>query len=74
LLVALSAGTREHSLMRLEGKTALVTGSDQGIGKAIAVRFAQEGADVVINYNKCRAALKYETTVAWVVLVYLKTT
>ena len=38
--------------MRLEGKTALVTGSDQGIGKAIAIRFAQEGADVVINYNK----------------------
>ncbi len=37
--------------MRLEGKTALVTGSDQGIGKAIAVRFAQEGADVVINYR-----------------------
>src|SRR5277367_2452565 len=38
--------------MRLEGKTALVTGSDQGIGKAIALRLAQEGADVVINYRK----------------------
>ncbi len=38
--------------MRLEGKTALVTGSDQGIGKGIALRFAQEGADVVINYRK----------------------
>lgn len=37
--------------MRLEGKTALVTGSDQGIGKSIAVRFAQEGANVVINYR-----------------------
>lgn len=38
--------------MRLTGKTALVTGSSQGIGRAIAVRFAQEGADVVINYNR----------------------
>lgn len=38
--------------MRLEGKIALVTGSSQGIGRAIAVRFAQEGADVVINYNR----------------------
>ena len=38
--------------MRLKGKIALVTGSSQGIGRAIAVRFAQEGADVVINYNR----------------------
>jgi len=42
--------------MRLEGKTALVTGSDQGIGKAIAVRLAQEGADVVINYRSNAAS------------------
>jgi glucose 1-dehydrogenase len=37
--------------MRLAGKIALVTGSSKGIGRAIAERFAQEGADVVINYN-----------------------
>ena len=36
--------------MKLQEKVALVTGSSQGIGLAIAVRFAQEGAAVVINY------------------------
>jgi len=37
--------------MKLEGKVALVTGSSQGIGQAIAIRLAQEGASVVINYR-----------------------
>lgn len=37
--------------MKLEGKVALVTGSSGGIGQAIAVRLAQEGADVVIDYR-----------------------
>ena len=37
--------------MKLDGKVALVTGSSQGIGQAIAIRLAQEGADVVINYR-----------------------
>jgi len=36
--------------MRLEGKVALVTGAQQGIGKAIAVAFGREGAHVVVNY------------------------
>jgi glucose 1-dehydrogenase len=38
--------------MKLDGKHALVTGSDQGIGQAIAIRLAEEGADVVVNYRK----------------------
>lgn len=37
--------------MTLEGKVALVTGSSQGIGQAIAVYLAKEGADIVIDYR-----------------------
>jgi NAD(P)-dependent dehydrogenase (short-subunit alcohol dehydrogenase family) len=43
----------EHSYQghgRLKGKAAIITGGDSGIGRAVAIAFAREGADVLISY------------------------
>ncbi|MGN6370328.1 MAG: SDR family oxidoreductase [Phycisphaerae bacterium] len=43
-------GSKYKAAGKLEGKRALITGGDSGIGRAVAVFYAKEGADVAINY------------------------
>ncbi len=44
---------KDHSL---KGKIALVTGASRGIGKAVAIEFAQRGADIAFNYFRSHEA------------------
>jgi NAD(P)-dependent dehydrogenase (short-subunit alcohol dehydrogenase family) len=50
--------TREFEMGKLTGKTALVTGGSRGIGQAIAMRLAAEGAEVAVHYGSNEDAAK----------------
>lgn len=52
-------------LGRLQGRTALITGGDSGIGRAVAIAFAREGADVAIAHLAEERA-DAEETMSWV--------
>ncbi len=49
----------------LSGKVALITGGDSGIGRAVAIAYAREGADIALSYLEAEAA-DAEETERWV--------
>ncbi|MDQ3388109.1 MAG: SDR family NAD(P)-dependent oxidoreductase, partial [Gemmatimonadota bacterium] len=51
---------------RLEGLSTLITGGDSGIGRAVAIAFAREGADVAIGYLAEKEEKDAEETASWV--------
>ena len=57
MALAESAETgNQEATMRLKDKVAIVTGAGRGIGRAIAIRYGQEGAKVVVNYSASETA------------------
>ena len=51
---------------KLTGKVALITGGDSGIGKAVAIAFAREGADVLVSYVGDAEQKDADDTASWV--------
>ena len=58
LAVGPDANRSEEASMALQGKKALVTGSSRGIGRGIALKLAESGAQVAIHYVQNEAAAK----------------
>jgi NAD(P)-dependent dehydrogenase (short-subunit alcohol dehydrogenase family) len=60
-------------LFNIKGKTALVTGGGQGIGKAVCLALAEHGADVIINYrsNNAEAEETYKKVLGYGVKAWL---
>ena len=49
---------KRHIKLDLQGKTALVTGGAKGIGKAISISLAANGANLAVNYNTSAESAK----------------
>jgi NAD(P)-dependent dehydrogenase (short-subunit alcohol dehydrogenase family) len=60
--MACDSAPEEDAMNRLKGKTALITGAARGLGAAIARRFVEEGASVIINDLSLDAARKTAQT------------